>query len=164
MLQTNYERGTKDSDVFDTIDLAAETKAHLLRIAGVNTELAKRRLMYVDIVANGIPFLPHAPLWHPIDEVNRTLTRFEILALDVVDVIVTKLKPFRPNDKADIDAMIERDLVAHELLVERFRSAADDWAHGAFADQLPRYIKNLNEVERDMLDVDETEIELPSWI
>jgi hypothetical protein len=58
MLQTNYERGTKDSDVFDTIELAAKTKEQLLRLAGPNTELANRRLMYVDIVANGIPFLP----------------------------------------------------------------------------------------------------------
>jgi hypothetical protein len=43
LLQTSYERGTKDSDIFDTIDLAAETKEHLLRIAGVDTELARRR-------------------------------------------------------------------------------------------------------------------------
>jgi len=70
MLQTNYDRGTKDSDVFDTVDLAAATKEHLLRLAGVETELAKRRRMYVEIVANGIPFLPYGPLWHPIDEVN----------------------------------------------------------------------------------------------
>ncbi|MEO6775753.1 MAG: DUF6036 family nucleotidyltransferase [Kofleriaceae bacterium] len=164
MLQTNYERGTKDSDVFDTVDLAAETKEHLLRIAGIDTELAKRRLMYVDIVANGIPFLAHPPLWHPSGELNRGLTRLEVLALDVVDVVVAKLKPFRPNDKADIDAMIERDLVPHDRLVERFRSAVDDWAGGALADRLPHYIKNLNEVERDMLGVRETEIELPSWI
>lgn len=164
MLQTNYERGTKDSDVFDTVDLAAETKGHLLRIAGIGTELANRRLMYVDIVANGIPFLPRAPLWHSIDEVNQDLVRLDVLALDVVDVVVAKLKPFRPNDKSDIDAMIERDLVPHERLVERFRSAVDDWAGGAMADRLPQYIKNLNEVERDMLGTDETEIELPSWI
>jgi CheY-like chemotaxis protein len=45
----------------------------------------------------------------------------------------------RPNDKADIDEMIRRGLVAHELLVERFRSAAGMWADGALADQLPRY-------------------------
>jgi hypothetical protein len=164
MLQTNYERGTKDSDVFDTLELAAATKEQLLRLAGPDTELANRRLMYVDIVANGIPFLPHGPLWHPIAEVNSVLQRFEVLALDVVDVVVAKLKPFRPNDKTDIDAMVERDLVPHDRLVERFRSAADDWASGAYADKLHTYVKNLNEVERDMLGVDETEIELPSWL
>jgi len=74
------------------------------------------------------------------------------------------LKPFRPNDKADIDAMIKRDLVPHARLVERFRTAADGWAGGGLGDRLPQYIKSLNEVERDMLGVDETEIELPSWI
>ena len=87
-----------------------------------------------------------------------------MLALDVVDVVVSKLKPFRPNDKADIDAMIDRELIHHARLVDRFRSAADDWAYGAHADRLHTYVKNLNEVERDMLGVDETEIELPSWI
>ncbi|HEY1551709.1 MAG TPA: hypothetical protein VGG28_27970 [Kofleriaceae bacterium] len=29
---------------------------------------------------------------------------------------------------------------------------------------LPKYVANLHRVERDMLGVDETEIELPSWI
>jgi hypothetical protein len=164
MLQTNYERGTKDSDVLDTVDLAAGTKQALLGLAGANTELANRRRMYIDIVANGIPFLPQGPQWNWIDGINSALERFELLALDIVDVVVAKLKPFRPNDKADIDAMIERNFVPHDQLVERFRSAAYDWAHGAHADQLPRYVKNLNEVERDMLGVDETEIELPSWV
>jgi hypothetical protein len=164
MFQTNYERGTNDSDVFDTVDLAGESKAHLRQIAGRNTELATRRRMYVDIVPNGIPFLPHPPEWHAIEAVNRELTHLEIFALDVVDVVVAKLKPFRPNDKADIDAMIDLGLVPHDRLVARFRSAADEWAYGASADQLQRYVQNLNTVERDMLDVDETEIELPSWI
>ena len=151
-------------NVFDAFGLAVETKEHLLRIAGVGTELATRRLMYVDIVRNGVPFLPHVPRWHAIDELNRKLTRLEVFVLDVVDVVVSKLKPFRPNDRSDIDAMIALDLVPHDLLVERFRSAADDWAGGATADRLPLYVKNLNEVERDMLGEDETEIELPSWI
>ena len=73
MLQTSYARGTKDSDVFDTVDLSAETKARLLQIAGRGTELAKRRRMYIEIVPNGIPFLPHPPRWHAVDEVNRVL-------------------------------------------------------------------------------------------
>jgi hypothetical protein len=60
--------------------------------------------------------------------------------------------------------MIMRSRVPHERLVARFRSAADEWAHCAFADQLPKYVKNLNEVERDMIGAAETEIALPSWI
>jgi hypothetical protein len=99
MLQVDYERGTKDSDVFETFDLSRETKDRLLGIAGVGTELE----------------------------------RLHWLALDVVDVAVSKLKRFHANDQADIGAMIARGLVSHERLVERFR-------------------------------VEETEIELPSWI
>lgn len=131
LLQTRYQRGTKDSDVFDTLGLAAATKAHLLQLAGPGTELARRRRMYIDIVANGIPFLPHPPQWHAID---------------------------------DIDEMVMSSRVPQDRLVARFRSAADEWAHCAFADQLPQYVRNLNEVERDMIGGAETEIELPPWV
>ncbi len=43
MLQAAYERGTKDGDVFETIDLSRETKDRLLAIAGKGTELHRRR-------------------------------------------------------------------------------------------------------------------------
>ena len=60
--------------------------------------------------------------------------------------------------------MIERGLVPHERLIERFRSAVDMFLGDAREVELPRYIANLHRVERDMLLVPETEIELPSWI
>jgi hypothetical protein len=60
--------------------------------------------------------------------------------------------------------MIERGLVSHASLVERFESAIDDFSHDARAEHLPRYIRNFNEVERDSLGVDESVIELPDWI
>lgn len=164
MLQTRYERGTKDSDVFETVDLAPATKAALLRVAGKDTELHRRWRLYIDIVGNGIPFLPHGPLWHPVAAVNGKLRRIELVALDVVDVVVSKLKRFHANDQADVDAMIARGLVPHARLVARFRSAVDDFIGDARAAELPGYIANLHRVERDMLGVGETEIELPSWI
>lgn len=164
MLQANYERGTKDSDVFETVDLTEAVKQHLVAIAGPGTDLHKRWKLYVDIVANGVPFLPHAPLWHPVPELNQTLVRLEIVVLDVVDVVVSKLKRFHANDRADIDAMVERDLVPHERLIERFRAAVHEFSGDARADQLPAYVDNLHHVERDMLGVAESEIDLPSWI
>jgi len=54
MLQTAYQRGTKDSDVLETIDLSAETKDRLLAVAGAGTELHRRRRLYLEIVANGM--------------------------------------------------------------------------------------------------------------
>lgn len=164
MLQADYERGTKDSDVFETTDLSVETKENLRRIAGPTSELFRRWKHYVDIVTNGLPFLPHVPQWHAATAINPTLVNLELRVLDVVDVVVSKLKRFHANDQADIDAMITRGLVPHERLLDRFRAAVDEFSGDARASDLPKYVANLNRVERDMLDVDETEIELPSWI
>jgi hypothetical protein len=36
--------------------------------------------------------------------------------------------------------------------------------HDARADDLPRIVRNLHRVERDMFDVPETDIELPPWV
>lgn len=163
MLQTTYQRGTNDGDIFET-QLPAEAKDRLLELAGRGTVIHAKRSMYVDIVANGIPFLPRPATWHAVPKLSSLLSRLEILALDVIDVVVCKLKPFRPRDIGDIAAMIDRGLVRHELLVERFKSAADEFAYGAYAQAIPTYLKNLNQVERDLFGVAESEIELPSWI
>src|ERR1044071_10260694 len=61
LLQADYQRGTKDSDVFETTDLREDTKTELCALAGKGTDLAVRHRHYIDIVANGIPFLPHEP-------------------------------------------------------------------------------------------------------
>ena len=164
MLQTDYERGTKDSDVFETVDLSSDTKRHLVAIAGPDTELHRRWKLYIDIVANGVPFLPHAPVWHPVLGLNQALVHLEVVVLDVVDVVVSKLKRFHANDQSDIDAMIERGLVLHGLLVERFRAAVDELVGDAREQDLPKYVAHLHQVERDMLGVAESEIELPPWI
>jgi hypothetical protein len=164
ILQASYERGTKDSDVFETAELTGTTKQRLLEIAGPGSELHRRSRLYIDIVANGIPFLPHAPIWHPVSELNATLAHLELVVLDVVDVVVSKLKRFSSNDQSDIDAMIDRELVPHDRLLDRFRAAVDEFSCDARAPDLPGYIANLHRVERDMLGVPETEIDLPSWI
>jgi len=135
-----------------------------VRIAGPNTDLHRRWNLYIDIVPNGVPFLPHAPLWHPFAALDQSLEHLELFVLDVVDVVFSKLKRFHANDQADIDAMIDRDLVRHAGLIERFRAALDEFSGDARASDLPKYVENLHRVERDMLDVPETEIDLPSWI
>lgn len=164
MLQARYERGTNDSDILETIDLSSATKDHLVRLAGPGTALHAQWKLYLDIVSNGIPFLPAAARWRPVHALNAKLASIELQALDVVDVVVSKLKRFSANDQADIDAMIQRGLVPHHELIDRFRSAVDVFVYDARAADLPRYIEHLHRVERDMLGVDETEIELPSWV
>ncbi len=117
MLATGYERGTKDSDIFETIDLTRETKQRLLAIAGPGTEVHRRRRMYLEIVANGVPFLPWPARWQAADELNQRLRHLEIAVLDVVDVVVSKLKRLNDNDLTDIAAMIDLDLVRHDALL-----------------------------------------------
>ncbi len=160
MLQTDWERGTKDSDLLETLELDEQIKSRLLELAGPDSTLARRWRMYLDVVSNGVPFLPQVPNWHAIDlEVE-----LDLHVLDVVDVVVSKLKRFSAADVGDIDAMVQKGLVPHHLLIQRFEDAADFWSTDARARDLGRYVSHLNTVERDMLLVEPTLIDLPSWV
>jgi len=162
MLQTDYMRGTKDSDIWETTELAMEDKNRLLELAGSGS--TQRRGLYLDIVPSGLPFLPLSPCWHPLPELNPLLNHLTIEVLDVVDVVVSKLKRFSPSDLDDVGAMTVKGLVEHRRLIERFLSAVDVYGGDARAEDLPQYVRNLHRVERDLLAVPETEIELPAWI
>lgn len=163
LLQTQYRRGTKDGDILETADLKEIAKRELLRLAGKNTPLHARHRVYIDIVANGVPFLPRGPRFHRVEALT-TLRHFEVVVLDIVDVVVSKLKRFSANDQSDIEAMFELGHVSHALLVSRFRSAVDAFTEDARAEELlPRCIDNLHRVERDLFDAAETDIELPGW-
>ena len=164
MLQTDYVRGTKDSDILETTELAAEDKNRLLELAGVGSRVAQRHRMYLEIVSSGLPFLPQSPHWHPLPELNPLLKHLTIEVLDVVDVVVSKLKRFSASDADDVRAMTEKGLVEHRRLIERFQSAVDVYGGDARADDLPKYVRTLHRVERDHLGVPETEIELPAWV
>ena len=164
MLQTGYERGTKDSDVLETRAITAAVKARLLALGGEGTDLHRRHRLYVEVVGNGIPFLPRRALYHPETELNARLRNFDLEVLDVVDVVVSKLKRFHANDRDDVEAMVDRELVPHERLVARLRDAVDVFLGDARADGLPRYWSNLNIVERDFLRVPETDVDLPECI
>ena len=163
LLQTQHRRGTKDSDILETAELDEPTKKRLLQLAGKDSKLHSRHRVYIDIVANGIPFLPRVPQYHTVDAL-ASLHHFEIAVLDVIDVVVSKLKRFSANDQSDIEAMIELGCVEHATLVARFQSAVDAFSGDARAEHLPRYVENLNQVERDLFGVNESEIELPDWL
>jgi hypothetical protein len=164
LLQSDYRRGTKDSDVYETIDLSEETKEHLRELAGLGSPLHKRRKLYLDIVGNGLPFLPQLPLWHPLMALNASLSHLELEVLDIVDVVVSKLKRYSRVDADDVSVMVKKGLVPHARLVERFRSAVDVFSYDARAEELPRYVRNLHRVERDGYGAEGTDIELPGWI
>lgn len=164
-LQCDYSRGTKDSDVLQVGQLTAdEVVAALEKIAGSGSVLAKRHRVYLDIVAQSIPFLPHPPRFHVLENLNHQLHHFKVEVLDMVDVVVSKLKPFRAQDVDDIRYLADRGLIESSELVSRFEAAVAYWSMDARATQLPKYVENLHVVQRDLLGVEETVIELPRWI
>jgi hypothetical protein len=160
MLQSDYERGTKDTDILQTNELDRELQDRILGHAGKGSALHTRHRLYFEFVANGLPFLPQAPRWVDIS-INARLRHFEFKVLHVLDVVVSKLKRFSDSDRADINAMVDLGLVPHAPLIERFRDAFEYSQLSAFAADLPRVVANLNRVERDILFVDETRLELP---
>jgi hypothetical protein len=164
LLQTSYQRLTKDCDVLETADIDEGVRSRVDALAGKGSRLSQRHKLYLDVVRAGLPLLPQQPRWIPISGLTARLVHFQIEALHVVDVVVSKLKRFHANDRSDIQAMVELDLVPHGLLLDRFRSAMDAFSLDARAAELPTYVANLHLVERDFLGLDETEIELPSYI
>ena len=163
MLQTAYRRGTKDSDVLETQDLDAATQRHLRALAGNGSPLHGSYRLYLEVVPAGLPFLPQACRWHPQTVLNARLTSFEVAALDVTDVVVSKLKRFSASDANDVEAMVTNGHVKHDELVARFLSAVDVCSHGANGTDLPEYVDNLHRVERDFFGVTKTDVELPPW-
>lgn len=164
-LQCNYTRGTKDSDVLQIGQLTAtEVVTALEKIAGGGSTLAKRHRSYLDIVAPGIPFLPHPPRFHALEGLNKKLQHFKVEVLDIIDVVVSKLKPFRAQDMDDIRCLADLGLIDSEVLVEQFKSAVEYWSMDARVSHLPKYVENLHVVQRDLLGVEESLIELPRWV
>jgi hypothetical protein len=156
MLQTDYVRGTNDSDVIETNDLPRQT---LEQLAGRGSPLHEKFRLYIDFVPRGLPFLPQRPLWRQLDH-DEQFQNLTVHILDVVDVVVSKFKRFNANDQSDIDRMIARGCVTHEALLERFRRAVDAHSHD---ESLPKYVEHLHKIERDAFGC-ESEIELPAWI
>lgn len=164
LLQTDYERGTKDGDVLRTPSLSAAAQEQLLALAGRGTRLYERHRIYLEFVASGLPFLPKVPVWHELVQLNAALGHFEVVVLDVVDVVVSKLKRLSANDRSDIAAMIERGRVPHDRLIERFVAAVDFYGDGAGGPSIRDYVANLHRVEADEYGIEPTLIELPRWL
>jgi hypothetical protein len=139
-----------------------EVKDRLLAIGGKGSLLDTKHRVYIEFVANGIPFLRQRARFHQLADMNASLKHFELAALDVVDVVVSKLKRFHPRDQSDIREMIYAGHAHHRDVVRCFREAID--CNDGQADAFPRYVENLHTIERDLFAVSETEIELPPWV
>lgn len=159
-LQTGYDRGSQDADVLESADIPPERRESLLALAGEKTALAQRTGLYLQFVPPGLPFLPQKPSFHEVPSL-ASLRQLDVRVLDVVDVVVSKLKPFRRRDITDIKAMADAGALDPNHLLARLRAAIDWYELDARAERdLPRIIKNFHTVQRDFLAVPETEFDL----
>lgn len=159
----NFYRGTKDSDVLQLGKISSSISDLLLKLAGPKTTIAKRHKCYLDMVQPAVPFLPPRPLFHPVHSLAARLKNFQVEVLDIADVVVSKLKPFRAGDVDDIHELVRRNLFTHQKLVARFSLAKESWLMDARAPHLPKFIENLNTILRDAFNVNEVVFELPHW-
>ncbi|MCE9571800.1 MAG: hypothetical protein K8W52_01460 [Deltaproteobacteria bacterium] len=146
--------------MLESVDLTSDVQRRLLAMAGPASALRIRHRMFLEIVAGGLPFLPQNPTWREVDPPRHHV---RLYVLDVVDVVVSKLARMNANDLADIEAMADLGRVPHPMLLARFRAAVDVFAYDSRAADLPRFVEHLHRVERDILGVEESEIELPSF-
>ncbi len=87
-------------------------------LAGPKSDLFRKYRMYIEVVTRAIMFLPQKPVFRPTPA--PAMRNFSAEALDLTDVVVSKLKRFNQNDAADAEAMARMGLLKHWLLVERF--------------------------------------------
>lgn len=158
-LIADFRRGTKDSDVIQTEEIGTHSK-RLLEIAGPGSDLAIRHGTHLELVAPGMPFLPQGPRYE-IPKGLENLESLEVRALHPVDVAVSKLKPYRAQDAADIAMLAQSGLLIHADFLTRFKSAIELAALGARREELPRILERFNLVEQDHLGVNPTPVELP---
>lgn len=161
MLQTDYLRGTKDGDVLESREGSPKIKTQLLALAGKGSDLHNELRLYLDVVNSAILFLPQRPVFHHVPGIE--LRNFRVEVLDVVGVVLSKLKRYNRDDADDIRAMADRKLLDHRRLVERFKTAADWFALDARAPDVARCLERLHTVERDILGVQLSDIELSDW-
>jgi hypothetical protein len=159
MLQTSYDRGTKDGDVLESKDGPAAIKEQLIALAGKNTDIHRQFRVHIDVVLRALLFLPQQPLFHPRPDLP--LKNFRIEVLDIVDITVSKLIRYSNEDANDIRAMADMKLLDHARLVARFNAAAERFSLDARAPDVPDFLKNLHTVERDILALPPSHIELP---
>lgn len=158
VLLTGLNRGTRDNDVLETEQVGAASKP-LLDIGGPKSDLAKRHGLFIELVPQGMPFLPQRPRYLTPPGLEA-LSVIRVQALHPIEVAISKLKPFRAHDAADIADLARQNRLPHEEFLARFKSAVELAELSARKDELPEIIKRFHQVERDHLGAGPSPIEL----
>lgn len=158
-LLTDFSRGTRDHDVIRTEEVGGAS-ARLLEIAGPGSDLAKRHRMFLEFVPPGLPFLPQSPRYLPVPGLED-LRSIRVRALHPADVAVSKLRPFRAHDEADIAELVRLGVLDHADYLARFRSAVELASLGARLDEMPGIVARFHRIEQDYFGTGPSPIETP---
>ena len=110
LLQAEYDRGTKDSDILESTAIDAATQRRLIELTRPGSAIYRRWLTFIEFVPRGLPLLAHVPRWNVPSDLNEHLRHFH------VPVCVGNLN------------RIERD----EYLVDETRIELPDWLADRF--------------------------------
>lgn len=160
-LQSNYDRATRDNDVLELDGADSQVYKVLKELAGKNSRLAKRNGIYLDIVPRGLLLLPSDPAFVILEAPE--IKNFRLQLLDLHDVVISKLKPYRLQDQEDIRWLVEENLIEAKKLLDRFKSALEAVSEKN-AEFIVECVENFHEVQREFLRTPETPISLPTWI
>lgn len=138
---------TKDVDAF--VAERNEVLDELQVWAGKNTVIAKREGYFFEVVP---PIYPLAPGMFdralPIE--HLTLQAITLFAIELHDIIITKLGRYHAKDRSDIELLTRIPGFRHERLTELYALARDDMT-SYWPDKLEKTDRNFNLVRTVIL-------------
>jgi Nucleotidyltransferase of unknown function (DUF6036) len=120
IMHYGFALSTSDIDIVWMRDSDLERKA--IELLGKGSALAQTLGLYLDPVPQGLPPLP---CWFRkrAEAVPGNWKVLRLWKLEVHDLAATKLKSFRPRDRADLQALCEKDLLNAGKLRESLEAA-----------------------------------------
>lgn len=167
------ERGTKDVDALATGVLADREHSDIADFLkaefGKRSPGSVRHGVYLDLVAESVPWLPPRPQFIPL----QTFTSFDVLRLHPVDTCVSKTfsnfmrEKDRASDRADILDALDHRVIAFTDYLKRLDETFSRYeTHAEAPEVFPRVMRWMNdEMIPGYGNIDSRlRYELPSWM
>jgi hypothetical protein len=117
-------RPTGDVDFIEVVP--SEASEDLLRIAGKDSEMARRHRLYFHRVT--VAEYPEAYASRLIELTPRGFKQIRLRAFEVHDLVLAKLGRNSPRDRADVAYLVRKELIDPRVLEERFEAELRPYA------------------------------------
>jgi hypothetical protein len=146
IMKYGMDRSTKDFDVISTGQ--SQVLDELARSFGNTSNFAKDRNFYLEVVPSGLPNVPGG-FKNRCTQVEGTWKHLRLWQLEDHDLIITKLRRFSVQDRADIRVICDAAPITVQTLRDRLDSALawylkDDEYQEAPRKHLQRVIEYLD--------------------